>query len=108
MGVAQARLQRWFPRHVQAYFVIIGGLTVINIMTGAPWWSFWPMLGWGGLLALHFFYVKAVNVDEGWVDDRVDDLRFRSYDLGHIEDIETRIETRHPSVRPSDEREEKH
>ena len=39
--------------------------------------------------------------------ERADELRYRSYDQGHIQDIEKRIEDRDHSVRPADEREQK-
>ncbi len=44
-------------------------------------------------------------MDEGWVEERADDLRYRSYDQGHIHDIEKRVDERDHSVRPADERE---
>ena len=95
------RLYRW---HVLAYCVLIGGLTVLNIVVGGGWWSFWPTIAWGMLLALHFFYYKSMTIDEGWAQERTDDLRLRSYDLSHIEDIQERVEQGDASVRPGDER----
>ena len=97
------RLYRW---HVRAYCVFTGGLTAINIYVGGGWWSFWPVIGWGLLLALHFFYYKSITVDETWAQVRTDDLRLRSYDLSHIKDIQDRVEQRDTSVRPGDERDE--
>lgn len=95
------RLFRW---HATSYGIVIGGLIVVNIIVGGGWWSFWPMCGWGMFLALHFFYFKSVTVDEQWAQLRTDDLKLRSYDLGHIEDIAERVQERDASVRPSDER----
>lgn len=95
---------RLFPWHAAAYGIAIGGLTVVNIYVGGGWWSFWPMCGWGMLLAMHFFYYKSVTVDEEWAQLRSDDLKVRSYDLGHIQDIAERVNERDASVRPSDER----
>jgi len=98
---------RLYPWHALAYGVSMGALTVINIYVGGGWWSFWPMIAWGLLLALHFFYYKAVTVDEDWARERTDDLRLRSYDLSHIQDIQDRVEQHDASVRPGDERDPK-
>ena len=95
------RLYRW---HALAYGVLMGGLAAVNIYVGGGWWSFWPMVVWGMVLALHFFFYKSVTVDEDWARERTDDLRLRSYDLSHIQDIEDRVEQRDASVRPGDER----
>ena len=51
--------------------------------------------------------VYAVDVSSemlSWVDERAEELRYRSYDQGHIDDIEERVEQRDQSVRPADER----
>ena len=48
--------------------------------------------------------LKSVTVDEDWVRERTDDLKLRSYDLSHIQDIETRVDEDDASVRPADRR----
>ena len=68
-------------------------------------WSFWPVFVWGVLFSLHFFIARTQDVDDEWVQERVDELHYRSYDQGHISDIEKRVEERDHSVRPADERE---
>ncbi len=85
-----ALVKRLFRRHLLAYSVIIGALTVANIVIGGGWWSFWPTCAWGIGLAFHFFYYKSITVDESWVQERTDDMRLRSVDLSHIRDIEDR------------------
>lgn len=94
-----------FRVHLRLYVVVCGGLTLINFYTGAGWWSFTPVGGWGVLLAVHYFYVRAANVDDDWVRDRTEDLKVRSYDLGHITDLEERVERGDASVRPGSARE---
>ena len=89
-----------FRIHLRLYLVLGGGLTLIDLFTGAGWWSFAPVYGWGIVLAVHYFYVRAANVDDDWVRERTEDLRIRSYDLGHITDLEERIERGDKSVRP--------
>ena len=43
-----------FHRHLWSYFIVIGALLLINIMTSGPWWFQWPALGWGIGLAFNF------------------------------------------------------
>jgi hypothetical protein len=95
-------LLRW---NALAYAVVGTVLLGANILVGGGVWSFWPLFAWGMLLALHFFFVKSMDVDERWVEERADELHYRSYDQGHIDDIEHRVEERDASVRPADERE---
>ena len=102
-GVHRLLLGR-FRTHLRLYVVVCGGLTLVNLFTGAGWWSFTPVCGWGILLAIHYFYVRAVNVNDDWVRDRTEDLKVRSYDLGHITDLEERVERGDASVRPAIER----
>ena len=97
-------LLRRFRAHFRLYLVSCGGLTLANLYTGGGWWSFAPVCGWGIVTAVHYFYVRAANVDDHWVRERTEDLRIRSYDLGHITDLESRIECGDESVRPHSER----
>jgi hypothetical protein len=43
-----------FYRHLWSYFIVIGALLLINILTPGPWWFQWPALGWGIGLAFNF------------------------------------------------------
>lgn len=101
----QRRIKRLFRWHLLAFCVLMGALTLFNIVVGGGWWSFWPFCAWGLALSLHYFFYKSVTIDEKWVEERTDDMRMRSYDLSHIHDIEERVEQRDSSVRPADERE---
>ncbi len=96
-------LYRW---HRNAFVLVNGALHVVNVVTGAPWWAFWPLVAWGVVFLVHFLYVRTISVDEAWVDERAEELRYKSYDLGHIRDIEARVEKRDASVRPGDERDD--
>jgi len=86
--------------HICAYVLVNGALFLINLFTGGGWWVFWPILGWGIALSAHWFYVKSINVDEQWVEERTLDIRLGAYDLGHIEDIEKRHEKAGGKDRP--------
>ena len=94
------RLWYWLRRHRLAYCLGIGALTLGNIFMGAPWWAFWPMIIWGLPLMVHFFFVKALTIVDEEVQERALSLRYKSYDFGHIRDLESRIVGRDYSVEP--------
>ena len=81
------RPTRAFALHRLAFVLVNGALTAVNIAAGPPWWAFWPLAAWGLVLTVHFLIHRASTVDEAWVDARANDLRERSYDQGHIDDI---------------------
>jgi hypothetical protein len=77
-----------YPRHRLGFLVLNAALTVANVVTGWPWWAFWPFLVTGFLLGLHYLIYKVRTTDDAWVAARVEDLHARSYDRGHIEVIQ--------------------
>jgi hypothetical protein len=83
----QVRAARTFKPHLLIYLSVNAALTAINVYMGAPWWGVWPLVLWGLLLMLHFLFYRAASVDDAWVDERILDLRSKSYDMGHIDDI---------------------
>ena len=100
----QLQIIKWYPRHRIAYVVVIGGLTILNMLEGAPWWAFWPMFIWGIPFLVHLLFAKCLETDDEWVEERAMGLRSKSYDFGHIRDLESRIGERDFSVEPhSDE-----
>ena len=90
--------------HGTVYALATLVLNGINIAQGAPWWAIWPTLIWGLVFAPHFFIVKAITVDETWVDERAMELREHSYDFDHMRDIEKRIVDDDFSVVPRSDR----
>lgn len=68
---------------------------------------FWPLAGWVTVLAIHYLVASAYDPDEAWVEERIVDLRGRSYDLDHIQNIEKRIHARDDSVTPPPDRDQK-
>jgi len=78
---------RAFRRHRLAFILVNGALTAANLYTGAPWWAFWPLALWSVALTIHYLIFRSARVDDAWVEERVLDLRSKSYDLGHIQDI---------------------
>lgn len=78
---------RAFRRHLLAYVLVNAVLTGINVATGAPWWAVWPLVIWGLGVMVHFLVYRAGTVDDAWVEERIEDLRSKSYDLSHMDDI---------------------
>lgn len=91
-----------FRRHLQAFLLVNALLAAINIYTGPPWWTFWPLLVWGFVLLLHFLFHRARAVDEAWVEERTQEVRSRSYDVSHMDEIRE-----HPAPSIADEKREK-
>ncbi len=83
---------RGFRVHVVAYAIGNGLLFLIDLLTPGSWWFFWPMFGWGVGVAMHWLYVKSVNIDDQWAERRTEDVRLKAYDVGHIDDIGKRYE----------------
>ncbi len=50
-----------FRAHLVAYFAIMAVLFAVNLATGPsnPWFV-WPMVGWGGVLAIHAAYAMSL------------------------------------------------
>jgi hypothetical protein len=76
-----------FGRHLLAFLLVNAMLTAANVYTGPPWWAFWPLAIWGLVLMIHYFFHRAATADDAWVEERTLDLRSKSYDLSHIDDI---------------------
>ncbi len=101
------RAIRRLRRHILAYAAVNGALFLIDLLTPGPWWSLWPMFGWGVAVAAHWLYVTSANIDDAWVQQRTEDIRLQAHDLGHMEDIAKRHEKaearRRPGAGPPDE-----
>jgi hypothetical protein len=96
-GARGGGANRALRRHLRTYAVIGATLFLIDLSTPGPWWFYWPALGWGIAVAAHWLYVKSITIDDEWAAERTAEIRQKAYDLGHIEDIETRYEERRPA-----------
>lgn len=57
---ARRRL-RGFQLHLAGYFVASAVLVMVNLVaTPETVWFVWPMVGWGGVLAVHAAYVMGL------------------------------------------------
>ena len=76
-----------FRRHAWAFVAAACALIAANWLTGAPWWSFWPIARLGSRARGALSVYKARTVDERWVEERTADLHSKSYDASHIDSI---------------------
>jgi len=82
---ARARtVYRW---HVALFIGINVALQLLNWFIGSGWWAFWPLAAWSVGFLIHFMRYKAATVDDSRVDERTAELRIKSYDRDHIENI---------------------
>lgn len=73
--------------HLTAFVAVNTLLTLFNLMQGPPWWAVWPLMGWGVLLLVHILSHRAGMIDDAWAEQRALDIRAKSYDNNHIEEI---------------------
>lgn len=97
---------RYFRLHVLVYVLGTAVLVLLDLALSEGWWFFWPSLGWGFLVLLHYLYLKSIRVDSQWAEDRAAQILDKAYDLGHIEDIHQRYEDANPPVRGRDQAED--
>ena len=83
---------RYLRPHASAFAVAAGISLLVDLVALDGWWFFWPVLIWGFALLVHYLYVKSISTDDRWVAQRSSDIRYRAYDLSHIEDIRHRHE----------------
>jgi len=91
-------LKKWLAFHLLAFAVFVIFLFVIRPFEGDTPIYFWLPFAWGLVAAVHFFVVATLTVDETWTEERTLEVKVRSYDLGHMEDIRERHEDFHPSA----------
>ncbi len=93
-----------FPQHVRIFIgvVLVAVLANAALDLGLP--LFWPIGAWTALLAIHYFIASSLDVREDWVDEKAEDLRMRSYDFGHIDEIRDRAAKHDPNLTHPTER----
>jgi hypothetical protein len=88
----------YFPRHFAVSGAVTAAALVAEAASGSDWPLFWPLAGWAAVLAIHYFLASSYDPDRDWVDERIADVRGRSYDFDHIQNIEDRIRRHDPSI----------
>jgi hypothetical protein len=70
-GAVDAELERrlrkerqGFVSHAATFLIVNAFLVILNLVTGGPMWSFWPLFGWGLGLAFHLLAVAMPDRDK--------------------------------------------
>ncbi len=75
---ARRRVQamRGFYVHALVYVCVNAGLITIDLLTGPPWWVYWPLFGWGVGLLAHGLSVFAGSrfLGADWEERRIAEL----------------------------------
>ena len=82
------RRARALRNHFMGYAGVGILLFAVDLVTSGPVWFYWPVMAWGVVIGAHWLYCKSLAVDDDWADRRAGELRYKSYDLGHIQQIE--------------------
>ncbi len=75
---------RWFKGHVVIY--VASGVSIFMTIHGSNSTS-WFLIIWTVMVGLHFLVTKTLNVDDAWGESRAYDLRRKTYDHKHIDQI---------------------
>lgn len=79
-----------FRTHALIFVLANAALHIVNWFTGSPWWAFWPLVAWSLALGVHFMIHRAQHSSERWAEERTADVRSKSYDRAHMDDIQRR------------------
>ncbi len=74
--------------HLVLFAISSVALCVIDFLWFESLWFYWPVMVWGAVFGVHTLYCKSLAVDEDWADARANRIHDKSYDIGHIRDIE--------------------
>ena len=91
-SVLKNRLIRALPIHMTAYGIVATLAAMVQIFSPVSFSLLKPMLFWAMLLIPHYLYVRAVNIDQEWADERSSTITYNATDLSHIDDIKQRFE----------------
>ena len=79
--------EKSFYVHLVTYVTVIGGLFIINVLTGSGrWWFVWPALGWGVGIAAHALATFGLGglLGRGWEDRRMKELLDEEQQRGRV------------------------
>ena len=89
-----------FVAHFAVFAITASIILAAEAASGSDWPLFWPVGLWAAALVIHYFVASSYDLDRDWIDERTAEIRGRSYDFDHIENIEQRIRKHDPSVTP--------
>ena len=75
---------RWFRWHLVLFVVLM--VPALWVTWNDPG-TYWPAIGWSVVLVVHFLIAKTLNVDDDWGEARAYDLRQKTYDHKHINQV---------------------
>ncbi|MEC9328592.1 MAG: 2TM domain-containing protein [Pseudomonadota bacterium] len=87
-----------FRGHALLFMISNTALLGGKLIFDTDWPLFWLLFGWGLVVAIHYFIAGAFDIDEDWANDKILEVKGRSYDFDHIRNIEQRVVERDPSV----------
>lgn len=97
-GSAMLRDWRWFKGHFVIY--LASAVSIMMATYGSDGTS-WLLVAWTVLIGLHFLTIKTLNVDEDWGENRAYQLRKKTYDHKHIDQIVNSAVDGNPDVDPA-------
>ena len=93
------QLPRYLPVHMLAFGVVAALAATIQIVAPTSFSLLKPMLIWSIALIVHYLYVRTINVDPDWVDERSETITLNATDLSHIDDIKQRYDEKERQFR---------
>ncbi len=93
------RLPRYLPVHMVAFGAAAALAAAIQIVAPVSFSLLKPLLIWSILLIAHYLYVRTLEVDPDWVEERSETITLNATDLSHIDDIKQRYEERERQFR---------
>jgi len=89
---------RWFWAHLIVFAaVMVAGFFLGGESDETPWLG----IIWTAVVGAHFLTVKAMNVDDDWAEARAYDIRKKTYDHKHIDQIVDSAVDGDPDVDPA-------
>lgn len=76
-----------FEPHRLSFYCGMGLMLLVDIFMLDGWGTFYPMLVWSALFAIHFLTFRTLTVEEEWVEQRLEKVGDQPWDTGHIQEI---------------------
>lgn len=84
-GFLTKRLLKW---HAAGFCAAVCAIAVFDLSDRLGTWVVPITILWGFAVIGQYMAVKTVHADETWAAARASELQYKSYDFGHIKQIE--------------------